>query len=178
MISGRYSYVYSSVLQDLKVERYVREEVTREITNLVKAQQPLIKAQDLDSEALIQDPPPSTVVPHRKNGTVSSLFSLKSLEKCGFKVSRRDDIFEVSARLTGWILSSTYDIRLSRSLSGTCIQIRAWNTIGYDSKVIRLVQQGDIAGTRALFRQGKASPFDRDPLGRPLFAVSLLAPTA
>ena len=119
-------------------------------------------------------PTPSqlTILNQSNTGTESlATYSMTRPQAYGVKVARRRNAVKLTAKLPGWLLSSAYDICLSRSYSGISFQIRAWNTIDHRSEILRLVESGNVGAVLALFRQGKASPFDRDPDGRTLLHV-------
>jgi hypothetical protein len=53
--------------------------------------------------------------------------------------------------------------------------LRVYNIVPEDSQVIRYVQMNDATTVAELFRERKASPFDRDPENRTLLWVSLFS---
>lgn len=80
--------------------------------------------------------------------------------------------------LPSWMTSKLLEISGMKAPGGWNWMLRTYNLVPSSSKVVQLVEEGDVKGVQDLFTSGQASPFDlvvdhEDPWGVSLFYVSI-----
>ncbi|CAK4033805.1 Hypothetical predicted protein [Lecanosticta acicola] len=68
-------------------------------------------------------------------------------------------------RISPWFASRTWEFSLHVAQTGWTFNLRTANLVSRESPIWEACASGDVSEVQALFRDGKASPFDYDPKG-------------
>ncbi|KAI1031377.1 hypothetical protein LB504_000519 [Fusarium proliferatum] len=71
-------------------------------------------------------------------------------------------------QLPSWLSSSVHELQSTPTGCGWTYNYRVYNVVSSKSEVIQRIEEGDRAGVLELFRNRKASPFDKDEMGQSL----------
>lgn len=85
-------------------------------------------------------------------------------DKKGGSTDRRL-VFAARIHLPWRLIQKACELSVERAISGWQLNIRVYNVVPESSLVFRYAKEGDATGLRELFKNGHASPFDRDIRG-------------
>ena len=116
------------------------------------------------------------VLRHEGKATaINRTSSSKSTQPSGYSSANCVAVI-VNVQLPLWLAQTAWSLQLARASAGFNIALRSYpivELVGKESSFI-YVRNGDMGGLLRLFRENKASPFDRDPRGKTLLHVSSL----
>ena len=116
--------------------------------------------------------------PRRKRNNMADLHSIfKNPSIFGRFVAsygRATGYCEFSFQLPSWISLKIYEMKYASSYAGWDISLISWSIVHSTSEVFLRVAASDAEGLQQMFRNGTASPYDRDEEGHSLLQVRVI----
>ncbi|KAI0149031.1 hypothetical protein BJ166DRAFT_536707 [Pestalotiopsis sp. NC0098] len=81
--------------------------------------------------------------------------------------------YYIRLELAQWLSGKSWEIQVTRAMSGWHHHLRTYNIVPEDSEVIRCAEAGNLDRIKYLFQNNLASIHDRDPDGRNLLWLSI-----
>jgi hypothetical protein len=102
---------------------------------------------------------------------------LKQRSRAVNKASKLQRLFRARINIPTWlVVGRQFEFSGYCATPGWNFTFRTYNLASHSAPIWQCVAHGDIIGVQTLFKEGKASPFDKNDWGCTLLEVSLPEP--
>ncbi|KAF5985589.1 hypothetical protein FBULB1_2798 [Fusarium bulbicola] len=132
--------------------------------------QPQIEAQKQDEsrgDVIEIDESQLTRIP-KDNAKLNKRYTASRFGRFTMAYATTTGAWQAYLQLPSWLSSSVYELQSTPTGCGWTYNFRVYNVVPYKSDIIQRILNGDRAGVLELFRNRKASPFDKDEYGHSL----------